>query len=270
MEEPTKIKFNSLVELQRFGMQLDPAVSTEMYYKDYLTKEIKELDTHKGVYNIEQKRIASVVSNDYTIIQHRPIVESFTETLKAFNITAFGTIWNYGNRVYIDCAFGDREVSDGVKIGVRLKNSYDKYTSFGLEAFGYRMACENGMFLGKVLKEELTVNRMHVGEIDVSSTVATFLKALIEKEDKLKGYILSAMKDTIEFSLVEQLLHELPKKHRDSIIYNIIDAIGTGAVTRWQLYNTLTWYSTHILTSDYTQIKVQDVAQKLLLTPIVN
>jgi len=269
MTKPTILKFENLTGLQRLGMQLDPAVSTEMYYKDVTTKEIKELNSYKGVYNMEQKKIASVVSNDYTIVQHRPVVEAFTNTLRALNINSFGTIWNYGNRMYIDAAFDDREVIDGVKIGIRLKNSYDKYTSFGLEAFGYRTACKNGMFLGKVLKKELSVNRMHIGKIDVKTTVTRFIKTLIEKENKLKYFILASMEQSIDIQEAELLLKELPKKHINSIIYNIIDAIGEGSITRWQLYNTLTWYSTHIIKSDYTQAKVQDVAQKILVTPII-
>jgi len=266
----SKIKFESVSDLKLKGMQLDPAVSTEVYFKSPENSEIVRLPSYKAIYNTEQRKIASVVSKEYRLVEHRPVVEAFTEVLSKLNLNSFGTIWNYGNRMYIDTAFGDKEIAEGVKIGVRLKNSYDTYTSFGLEAYGYRTACQNGMFLGKVLKKELTVNRLHVGEINIRDTVAQFIKNLINSEVTLQNYVNEAMKESFEWDVAEKLLNSMiAKKHVDAVIFSLIDALDGKKPNRWQLYNALTWYSTHMLLSDYIQSQIQNVAQRVLVAPLV-
>lgn len=263
------IKFNGTTNLQQLGRRLDPAVSTRVQFLNPITQQWVENEQEKMIFNMEQKQQVKTVSKDYTLVQHKPIIDAYTSVLNKYNISIFGTVQNYGNRIYVETAFGDRDVIDGVKLGVRLVNSYDKYTGFRLEAFGYRTACSNGMFLGQVLKQEVSINRMHIGEIDVKSTVVEFLQTLFDSDKQLKQYISEAMKDSIEWNIALEVLKQLGKKHSEKIAFALTNLRDDLNITRWDLYNAITWYSTHQLVSDYAQDKAQKVAQKVLAAPII-
>lgn len=263
-EKMEKTIFNGISELQRLGMRLDPAVSTEAYFRNPETQQIAKLERYKAIFNRDTKEVASVVSKDYTLVEHRPVVEAFTNELKKFNSNCFGTVYDYGDSMTVEAAFGDRDVIDGVKIGVRLTNSYNKYSSVKLQAFGYRTACDNGMFLGKALKSELTVKQNHIGDIDVNSLVSEFLAKLVDVEDSLKNYISLAMSQTIELDQIELLLDGIGKKYKDKIMFALL--YSNTELTKWKLYNALTWVATHVAVGKYGIDKLQNKAQEILVT----
>ena len=262
-------KFDGLAQLKQIGMQLDPATSTDVYYKEPGTNLILPIEDSKAIYNLEQRKVASVVSKEYALIEHRPIVDEYVDILSKFNLNCFGNVLNYGNQMYIETAFGNRDIVDGVKLGVRLKNSYNTYTSFGLEAFGYRTLCANGMFLGKVTKKQISVSRMHIGDIKLRDIITNFIKNLVESDIELEQYISNAMKDSIEWDVAEQLiLTAISKKHTNGIFLTMLTALETkGTLSRWQLYNALTFYTSHQMLSDLVTDKIQSIAQDILVTP---
>jgi hypothetical protein len=267
----TSTKFDTPSALKQIGMSLDTATKAEVLYKHPFSGKILPMPDRfsTAIYNIDTEDIASVNSSDYTLVQHRPITDAYTEILQAFNLDAFGTVHNYGDRMYIETAFGKRDIVDGVKLGVRIKNSYDTMSSFALQAFGYRTACSNGMFLGQVMKKDVSVSMKHIGDINVKETITSFIRDLISSENQLQEYISIAMKDSIEWSVVSNFLDGLLNKKQAFIMKLAIDDKLKGSpVTRWQLYNAFTWFATHQLISDLAQDKMQSIAQKVLMNPI--
>lgn len=266
-------KITSLKELKEAAKHQDRAVEVQLKAtkkKDVLEKDLT-LDTYKGIWNTTQNRIANVVSNQYQIIQHKDVLKNVSDCLEELNIDVEGTVRPFRESIYADLTFkGDKEVlieddEKGIRLGMRIVNSYDKTSSFRLEMYGYRLICENGMVLGKVLNDVRSVT-FHIGQKKtqevIRNTVKTFVAEMIESSKVLQTYVREAMTDKIEKALVLNLLEKLfiHKKHCDAIGVELKGKL----IDRWVLYNAVTSYVTHGELSFWRELAFQRVAQKIL------
>lgn len=230
---------------------LDNATEAELFYGN--TENPQPVDNWKGIYNMQAERLATVASKGYRIIQHNDVLQSVIETLGGLNIDVMGVLKNRGNRFIADLVFKDeggliQDDASGVKLGIRVMNSYDKTCSFRLEMFGYRVVCRNGMVLGQGVGVSNSV--YHIGKDkqldEIKQVTEKFIHDVIKSSETLQRHINEAMADSVEWEACCRIVDMIGKnkKHRQELI-NRLEELRGGKVTRWQIYNAVTHYVTH-------------------------
>lgn len=294
------VKFTTLAEMQKGLMGLDRAVSKAVHV------EGKKYDDYQCVYNADQKEPAMITSDKYTIVQHKEVFDSFIAGCKDLGLQGFGTIWNGGNRVAVEISFKGKNIKDPtaghiagddkaapktIALGVRLTNSYDKSLSIHGQLFGYRSACSNGMLLGKFMKE-ISIEQRHIGQIDITEKMETFLKAIINSERDLNELVSETIKDTLEWDIAFKVLKKIFENRHSKHIEEILKKVGVAVVSvkdlktgkesfeyvfndkehakkvsRWDLYNAVTNYLTHgEKLSPFMREKLHGCGAKLLMS----
>lgn len=237
----------------------------------------EDIKDYKGIYNQSQGRLANVVSKNYQIIQHQDVVDSLRETLQRLNLNIKGKINFYKDTMDIRVVFKDRndliirdDTNEGIMLGIRVLNSYDKQTSFRLEMFGVRLYCDNGMILGKAINDIRSVT-VHLGEEKtkdiIARTTEKFVAEMINSSEKLQKYVSESMADSIEWDLMLKLLEKLviTEKHRKALIEQLGENYQSRNISRWDLYNAFTTYTTHNeQLSPYVENNLQAIAQDVL------
>jgi len=149
--------------------------------------------------------MAQVVSKGYKIIQHNDVLQAVTEALATKNIQVSGRLDNFRDSFRADLIFENqgtpvKDDATGLKIGIRVLNSYNKSSSFRLELFAFRMVCQNGMSLGQVMNgiRELT---FHTGELKplqkIKEITEGFLIDAINSSEKLQTFVNASMIDSL-------------------------------------------------------------------------
>ena len=277
--------------LIEFGGKLDSAIEKPVFYGEDRTETL----SYKGIYNESQNELAQITSDRYTVIQHRDVVHALISGFKNKGIEVFGRLDNYGNQFRADLVFGNQKspITDGskggIKLGIRAVNSYNRSTSFRLEMFGFRMICQNGMSLGKVMNDIKEVT-FHTGKEKnleiIQAIVDGFIDKVIDNSTALQMYVSKSMEDSVAWLEITKILEKyLPhQKHRDKICEKlgitmikkidektkkktyeyVLEKTGKEIINRWDFYNVITSYATHNKFSVGTENFIQEVAQKAL------
>jgi len=279
---------NDLIE---FGGKLDTAIEKPVFYGNDMVQTPK----YMAVFNESKDQLAQITSDKYTIIQHRDIVHSLINSFKSKGIEVFGRMDDNGNQVRADLVFGNGKnpikdgTNKGIQIGIRVLNSYNRSSSFRMEMFGFRMLCQNGMSLGKVMNDIKEVT-FHTGAEknleQIQLIVDSFIDRVVSSSDLLQVYVSKCMVDSIAWDEVTKILEKyMPhQKHRDKICEKlgismitkrnektkekyyeyVLEKDGKKNVNRWDMYNALTNYATHNKLSFGTENFVQEIAQKVM------
>lgn len=266
-------KFEGIVQLQQAVMQLDEARQKEVFVGENNNPEFKA-DKYLAVYNIDKKRLSCIATNKYKILQHGDAFGAVVEELKTLNLPVNGFIRNKGDRVDIMVLFNSVMVEigeDKLQVGVRFSNSYDLTRTFYGEFAGFRLACANQMFLGKVI-ENIKMGRKHYESLqEVGELVRNFIKEATDNCDTLKEVINIAIEDTYEWELSKKIFEKMItiKKYRKQILVELEEYHGRQ-ITRWDLYNIVTKIATHgEKVSNYAFDWLQNKAQEILVKPII-
>lgn len=242
--------YNGLVELNQWAMGLDRAEArTVLTQKEGL--EAVKADKYKGVWNIDNNSLACIASKDYAIVQHDDVVKQFVEVLQVLGLNGSGHARNMRDRVEVKFLFDGLDLigddAKGIKLGVRIVNSYNKTHCLHGELYAWRMVCSNGMMLGSAING-VVLKRTHVGEIDVRKEIRNFIKEAIESSERLKKLVSIAMEDTLEWDYCTKILNEIcyQQKYRDWIEKRLQHLHDNGQqITRWDIYNMITELATH-------------------------
>jgi len=268
-------------------LNFDTAISIPIFYGNEPTKT----DKYVGVYNVDKEKLTQVATDRYAIIQHNEVMGAVVDVLTKNNLSVSGRVDDFGDKIRADLIFMNQtkpitDDASGVKIGMRVLNSYNKQTSFRLEMFGFRTVCQNGMSLGNVMNNIKEVT-FHTGKLqtldNIRLTTERFIRRVISSSDELQKLINESIYDNIYYKdamfILEKLLKQ--KKHRKEIcnrfdisIVEVYDKITKhreykyycpeNNINRWDLYNALTEYATHSDISDNVEYNIQNVAQKVL------
>jgi len=256
----------NLTELRNHAMRFDRAVEKKPLYFD----NSKEIKGWKAIYNMDKKKVATLTSDRYNLVQHSKVVQSVVDAVMNLNINADARVRDGGNRVFVDLTFKDHKipikVGEEFMAGIRIINSYDKTTGIIVAPRYLRMVCSNGMVVNRIISGYAVKHSKKMTK-DFESTVARLLKKMIEQEETLRNLVEDCIADSIEWELMERILVSLAnsKKHIDKI-----RELLPENPTRWSLYNAFTEYATHDaqLRPNVEQM-LQGKAQKILVTPLV-
>ncbi|MFA5132975.1 MAG: DUF932 domain-containing protein [Candidatus Paceibacterota bacterium] len=236
----------------------------------------KKLDSHKAIQNEDTKEICCVTNTNYTLVQHREMINQVVNTLSALNLECYGSVVNMGSKVYVNVLFPKMKVNDdakGIHLGVRFTNSFDLTTGVNFSMYGMRIACDNQMLLKNLLFAE---RRKHVGEIDLNEMTRTFLEGAVTQVKEFEILVNDCIKDSVEWKLLMQFLEQnvLGKKHHNEIVARINDTLkaeGRRKPTRWDLYNAFTHYLSHdTLLKDGIIDYMEKKAAMVLAEPLEN
>lgn len=288
-------RFDNLSAMQRGLMQLDTATSKPVFV------ESKQDEGYQAVWNADKNKRCMITSSKYTLVQHREVFDSFLESMKELGLNASGTIWNNGNRVIAEVQFKGKGIEDPsaghirgddtkngktIQFGVLLRNSYDKSMAIVGNFYAGRLACLNGMVIGRQI---LAVHQKHIGRINILERMKTFLTRVLDSEEKLQKLVSDAIAQTMEWQIAYKVLEKLfsQPRHREEILKRLgISMVSvedkktkkvtvsyiwdkpqeeTKKVSRWQLYNAVTNYLTHgERMTPHVQEVLQGKASKLL------
>lgn len=234
---------------------------------------------HFAVWNVDKKKVASVVSDQYNLIQHKTVVDEVVEAVSNLAIPAEVTkVNNCGNKVFIDINFTQAKlyVKQGEEFytGIRIVNSYDKTTGIMVLPHLVRLACSNGMVANVGWVKEFCVAHSDKLAKDFASIIPKMIMSMADNSDKFTAMVNNCIGDSIEWALLDKIMNDLlanRKKHYEAIKFRVKENCGDRLPTRWDVYNAFTSYATH-----GQQIKptienwLQNRAQKVLVTPLVD
>jgi len=256
-----------LQELKIEAMSFDRAEIKKVYLEGRQTAE----DGHVAIYNVDKGKLASFVSTNYQLIQHRDMTEELIEALTGLNLPCEAKVLRINNKLVIDIDFPTKTIKPNIvgeefTTGVRIINSYDKSTGIMILPKLTRLACSNGMVVHRFIAGHQV---SHVSKLaqDFRTGIDVALKNMINSDQKLKAIINGCMEDSVENELMAKIIAKMcenTKKHITEIESRL------KGNTRWDLYNAFTNYATH-----GAQIKpsveewLQNQAQKVLVKPLV-
>ena len=276
-----KFELNNTNDLPVIGAKMDEAKETEIFFRNDENKIVRS-DDHRGIWNVDKKKLSTIASSRYAIIQHRDVIDALSNTLKNLNINVKGMIRQINDKMIGDVLFTDDKMTklkddskEGIEIGFRFMNSYNKTSSFSMQLYGYRLVCMNGMVLGKAV-QEFKLSMPHVGQDklinEISKEIEIFVNQSIASSKILQKYINNCIADSFEWKATEKLIEKLlkRKKHRLAITHILEKNVGKGKkLTRWDFYNAFTEYATH---NEQITPKVEELmqrrSQKILTTPM--
>jgi hypothetical protein len=257
--------FSDFTEMMQKTKGLDRAEKKEVLVNNEIQGK------YQAIWNVDKNRLACIASDKYTIVQHDDVMNDVVDTFKEFNLTNVqGGVTNYGDRVFLDVCFKDKVLKDdseeGILIGVRFSNSYDKSATFSCEPFAYRSVCINGMVLGRIFSQ-IKIRQIHKGMVSHGS-IFDFMKKAIEIYEPLKILVSNAMAESIEWEMAESILKNLiiRKKYLKELKQMLVNKTK---ISRWDIYNAITNIATHgqkIRAS--AEVWLQEKAQSILNTSV--
>lgn len=257
----------SLAELRNASLGFDRAEEQKpLWFGEDKQSECKGW---KALYNIDKKKVATVVSDRYNLVQHKDVVTSVVDAVSNLNIKSIARIRDGGNRVFVDLTFTDHKipVKEGEEFiaGIRIINSYDRTTGIIVAPRYLRCVCNNGMVVNKIISGYAIKHSKKMTE-DFESTVQRLLKKMIEQEEQLRNLVEDCIGDSIEWEIMERILKSLAKSEKH--IKRIKRLIPENP-SRWDLYNAFTEYATHdAQVRPNVEQRLQTQAQKILVTPL--
>jgi len=259
---------------------------------DGTIKGFRPIKKRFGIKNERTGEIADFASPVYSVLQHSDAVNMVLDSLQEHGIEARGFMneWNNGVavEVFLDNVLlpteGNEFVAhslripdgkDGIQMGIRFVNSYDKSSGFRGYGFGWRLVCSNGMFLRSVLPE-MQFSIRHTGQVvsKVSDKIYGAVRRLVMNRGALIAVIVDAQKEKVSFNTEKEMVLALSgyvgSERRAEVILDNRAAHDVGLeTTRWNLYNLLTDYATHTELSVSMYDRIQNGAERILTSPVI-
>lgn len=287
-------KCNNLVEVQEATKNLD--VSQIVPLKIDFLGNIKNIKSHKGIYNVTKDQFCTTIGLHYNLIQHKEYFDNFAKALKRLNLKYNMSIMSCGNKAFCDIEFKNKNIkfeklNEEFITGIRLINSYDKSTGLSCMPRFTRLACTNGMVL---TRNQKTISIRHNSKSlkEIESFIERKISSIVNEYNYLQTWVNESIKDSTEWQTACKVMEKLfsQPKHRieilkqldismisitdkktKKVIYNyVLDNKNRKKINRWELYNAITNYITHgEHITPHIESMFQKKAEKLLLTPIV-
>lgn len=129
----------------------------------------KEIPNKKAVVRTDTMDALGVVSNDYSIIKHGDVIDSFREAGKQYNVEEKITLQRNGAQLFYQMKFPkiqmEAKKGDLVQMMMIAKNSYNGMNTLHVVFGAFRLVCLNGMVLGT---DFFTFHYKHIGQINQS------------------------------------------------------------------------------------------------------
>ena len=212
-------------------------------------------ESDQAIIREDTNELIKIVPDTYKLTPNREIIEPLVERLNAFDNTSYISTQSYlsNGRMRLSLNFPDFKVNDGeseIMLQANIFNSYDMSQSLMYMYGGIRAICMNGSIFGNIFKR---LKRKHTKGLtedfimDFMNTlkdVDKYIPALQERINLLDAWKVSPdFVDEVMESVGSTIIKEGTKiqLNKDNEVEHI------PLMTRWQLYNMLTYYVYHNL-----------------------
>lgn len=273
------IQFSSLKELGALAEGLDTCQREPSTYRDPVAKMYVEDDARRDIVNLRTGARSAVVSDYYREYQHKDVIDHLSNTLNKAQLTAHGTLYNFGDRIRVNLFFDNvKGIRDplveekdplnprGITIGARFKNSYNKQNSVTGSGFFMRVACTNGMVVRNMIPE-LSFSERHTKSIvtELPSSIQRFTDNLLVRAKFVGEAIELAAQTRVKFTTREQRLQTLLAMVEHSKAAELIDAqITTLEPTKWDIYNAVTYVTSHERMGETVRERIENFSERIL------
>jgi len=187
-----------------------------------------------------------VVSDKYSLIKHSEAIEIFRDALKNNKYEENIELIREGAQLFGTYKLTDMQIevakNDNVAMQIILKNSYDGSKSFQLILGAFRVACSNGMVIGR---EFFSFSQKHISVSNSLLNVKNNVSELISRfQDNLPimqemhSKKLSTSSDDLYSNKNISMPKYLLKEARENFESNETQTV-------WNYYNSLTYAITH-------------------------
>jgi hypothetical protein len=245
-----------------------PIKETALFVESY--GNYTSVPDKKAIVRSDTGQFLGFHSNRYKTINHYNLFKKHSRavTEKGFNnnIQIKDSIWNYGAKAHRSILFKDHKVNivenDPMYLKIDVFNSLDGSTSFISFVGGYRSVCQNGqVFGGEKISHQ---KQKHTKGLNINSAVGkldTAVDTFVNNGDKLKQWSNSYITDDNVIYLLANTICRKESKTSQVLtgsdrvnqrlsdfffyLYEKEQACGSEK-TLWALYNSLTYWSTHV------------------------
>jgi hypothetical protein len=235
-----------------------------------ITVDGKVVDEFKAIANKNTGEIAQIATDKYQILQHRDFFSLMESEMSALGLNDFyGYILekdggnSYVARLILRNNFIEEpELGQNVAIGVEFRNSINKFMAASGHAHFLRLSCTNGMTVRSMLPEidfSRNHNARNMKEMfeAVSNKSRGFISGILNSDKQFFEIICNAREDQIKYTDLVQMYSSIEeiigtKKHSENIgdilrrdVLKQRDQNGQIFTDRWQLYNAVTYYTSH-------------------------
>lgn len=239
------IPFNSVDELRAIVDTLDQAEERPVFVGDNLVEE------YKGIWNVGTDALSVIASEGYSLVQHRDAFGLVVDGLDGKEF--YGKVYNYHDYVAIEIFFPELKIVDdeeGLDLGIKVVNSYNRSASFKGHATAMRLVCTNGMYLRKIIPD-LQFSHIHVGNLSesIGHIFEEFFDNLGKATAVVEDIIQVAMGTFIDFESLDQVRKTYEQELKSSMhakkVMEYYKAETELSPSKWEFYNAITDYITH-------------------------
>jgi hypothetical protein len=234
-----------------------------------------QIEGYLGVQRQDQKRIISVVSDEYQLLPNKvvfdPVLDFLEKKRVKYRVDRFTSVSDVRSRIHL--TFPDIQIKDDTKEGILasmfIHNSYNMTEAFKMTAGAMRQVCKNGMVIGVAIKRLKVIHQAEQIQEIAAANVEALLNGLHDNvkhiENRIKGLrqekiIIAQLREIgskFGSGILAYAMKELNLADRDDknsqmndILADMSD-IDVKMIDRWRLYNIITYYVSHVLPSRY-------------------
>ena len=259
---------------------MDTLERVPLYYglKDHVVDfdDLYRSQERVGLMNSRTSELVGVASKRWEPVTHK---DAFTQVVNSTldlvgAETFYGKVQNNGNNASIDILFGTADVVDKLAYGIHVTNNYHVGTTLNISSLFVRAACTNGM-LWKDVSAAIALNHLNkVWNMDIGSGVSRVVGKLASTGDMIGTRISDAIDDVVSYAenvdLINRILVQAGISEERGLARLQKSKWGwTGGadMSRYDLYNLVTAYASHLTRSTRQFDDVQRGATHILKTP---
>lgn len=208
----------------------------------------------KAVIRQDTRDVLGVVSNNYVLLSHGQVVDSFRRALEGYDYTEKIQLAKNGAHMFATYKLNTVQVEvkkgDIVSLQFIVKNSYDGSSTLQIMLGAYRLVCSNGMVVGK---QFFSFSQRHVGG-NTQIKIDAIQGKVLALADQFRNMLprLQQMGNTLmPFDVNDPMMDQYfdPKVVKVVPSYLLAEAFGeymkAKDYTVWGYYNALTFAVTH-------------------------
>lgn len=267
----TKIdKFESLQDFEGIVANMDNYARKPLFAEDEFGRfESKRVH---GMVNTTKRHVTMSCGPEYPVFGHREAYGLVVNELKERKVQIHGRMETMGDRTYAMILFNDLKVikddKDGVELGISFKNPMDRKTSFKGNGYTWRQWCSNGAGV-KELLPQLEINERHTSTMlhSLPAIMHSFIEESLKQTNVLQNLVNRAMETKVVFESKEQMeatmsleFEGVAEKHMKAVMSNI----KSLEPTRWDMFNSATFYTSHTAVSMDIRERIDEIAEKFI------
>ena len=225
----------------------------------------KEIKNKKAVVRTDSMDTLGVVSNDYGLVKHNDVIDTFRDASRDFGIDERISVTNNGGNLFYEMLFPkvEAEIQKGdiVRMRMIIKNSYNGMNSLHIVFGAMRLVCLNGMVVGADMFKFTYRHTKHISIFDESNSLdavqirenlqqymGLFSKSMEQMTAMTQKsvYVDNALFDKEKIALPQYLLAEAKESFE-----------AKSDVTLWGYYNSLTYAITHKMKKESPAMSIQ-------------